>query len=107
MLVNRNITLDSHRTSIRLEPEFWATLADIAQRENQTIDELCTEIDSGAGNLSRTAAIRVFIVSYAVQLLEHTDEQLKPQFVEDVRGWSDTKNVNEYPVAFQRLRVVG
>jgi len=64
MLINRNITVDGHRTSIRLEPEFWAGLADIAQREYLTIDQLCSEIDRGAGKLSRTAAIRIFITSY-------------------------------------------
>ncbi len=68
MLIGRNITVDGHRTSIRLEPEFWARLADIAQRENQTIDQLCTEIDRGAGKLLRTAAVRVFIMSYTVRL---------------------------------------
>ena len=70
MLINRNITVNGHRTSIRLEPEFWAGLTDIAQRENLTIDELCTEVDRDAGGLSRTAAIRVFITSYMVRLAQ-------------------------------------
>ena len=52
MLINRNITVNGHRTSVRLEPEFWAGLTDIAQREHLTIDQLCTEIDRGAGGLS-------------------------------------------------------
>lgn len=64
MLINRNITVNDHRTSIRLEPEFWAGLTDIAQRERLTIDQLCTEVDRVAGNLSRTAAVRVFVASY-------------------------------------------
>lgn len=75
LLVNRNINVDGHRTSIRLEPEFWARLADIAEREYLTIDELCTEIDSGAGDLSRTAAVRVFITSYMVRLAQLAAEQ--------------------------------
>ena len=107
MLVNRNITVGGQRTSIRLEPEFWAALSFIAERESVSVDELCTEIDSGAGKLSRTAAVRVFIASYAVQLSQRTDAQPERQFVGDVSGWSDTENVNEYPVAFQRLRAVG
>lgn len=64
MLINRNITVGRHRTSIRLEPEFWERLGSIAQRESLSIDQLCTEIDRGAGGLSRTAAIRVFITDY-------------------------------------------
>lgn len=68
MLVNQNITVNGHRTSIRLEPEFWTAFADIAQRENQSIDQLCSEIDRHAGELSRTAAVRIFITMYMVQL---------------------------------------
>ncbi len=70
MLICRNITVGGHRTSIRLEPEFWGALAAIALREGQTIDQVCTEVDHGAGKLSRTAAIRVFITSYMVRLSE-------------------------------------
>ncbi len=68
MLINKNITVGAHRTSIRLEPEIAAALADIAQREDLTVSQLCTEIDHGAGELSRTAAIRVFVVSYMTRL---------------------------------------
>ena len=64
MLVNRNIYVNGHRTSIRLEPEFWSAFADIAKRENITIDELCTEIDRGAGKLSRTAAAGIHNMLY-------------------------------------------
>ncbi len=77
MLVNQNITVNGHRTSIRLEPEFWAAFADIARREYQTIDELCSEIDRHAGELSRTAAVRIFIAMYMVQLSQRGANQLQ------------------------------
>lgn len=64
MLVNRNITVGTLRTSVRLEPEFWAALTDISTRENMSIDQLCTLIDGHLGDMGRTAAIRVFIASY-------------------------------------------
>ena len=51
MLNNRNITVNGHRTSIRLEPEFWTGLADIAQREHLTIDQLCSEVGEYSGGL--------------------------------------------------------
>ena len=76
MLINRNINVEGHRTSIRLEPEFWVGLTNIARRERLTIDQLCTEIDRGAGKLSRTAAIRVFIASYMVRLSLQSAVQL-------------------------------
>ncbi len=104
MLINRNITVDGHRTSIRLEPEFWAGLADIAQREHLTIDELCTEVDRGAGKLSRTAAIRVFITSYMVRLARQATDQLQRPFAARVSG--ETEPTEKYPLAAHRYRVV-
>jgi predicted DNA-binding ribbon-helix-helix protein len=74
MLINGNIKVGGHRTSIRLEPEIWAALGDIARRENLTVNQLCTEIDHGAGELSRTAAIRVFVVSYLIRLCTPASE---------------------------------
>lgn len=68
MLVNRNITVGSLRTSVRLEPEFWDALSDIAARERLSVDRLCTVIDANAGELGRTAAIRVFIASYYAEI---------------------------------------
>ncbi|MGE0256284.1 MAG: ribbon-helix-helix domain-containing protein [Alphaproteobacteria bacterium] len=64
MLINRNVTVGGRRTSLRLEPEFWDALADIATREGLTLDHLCSLIDSQRGGLSRTAAIRIYIVGY-------------------------------------------
>src|SRR3546814_17950281 len=64
MLSNRNITVGGLRTSVRLESEFWDSLWEIADRENMSVDQVCTAIDRSAGELSRTAAIRLFIVSY-------------------------------------------
>ena len=64
-LVIRNVTIDSRRTSIRLEPEMWQALADICKREHCSVHNICTMIASlktGPGSL--TAAIRVFIMAY-------------------------------------------
>ena len=63
-LVSRNIRLDDHRTSIRLEPEMWDALAEIAALEGESVHGLCGRVDEMRGELGRTAAIRVFIVTY-------------------------------------------
>lgn len=39
-LISRNITVRGHRTSIRLEPEMWDALKDIAHREGTTIHNI-------------------------------------------------------------------
>jgi predicted DNA-binding ribbon-helix-helix protein len=108
MLINRNITVNGHRTSIRLEPEFWRGLADIARRENLSIDELCGEVDRGAGKLSRTAAIRVFIASYMARRAAQPAEQpLRRPFVGVEREHSEPRQIEDYPLAVQRFRAAG
>jgi predicted DNA-binding ribbon-helix-helix protein len=64
MLINRNINVGPLRTSIRLEPEFWDALADIAQRERKSIDDICFAVDKNTDGMTRTAAIRVYIATY-------------------------------------------
>lgn len=64
-LVSRNVTVEGHRTSVRLEPEMWLGLMDICHRERATMHEVCTAISRHKSiNTSLTAAIRVFIMAY-------------------------------------------
>ncbi len=64
-LVNRNIIVDGHRTSIRLEPAMWLAFTKIAERESMTIHQLGTRIDRLRDkNCGLTAAIRVFLLAY-------------------------------------------
>jgi predicted DNA-binding ribbon-helix-helix protein len=64
-LVSRNITVLGHRTSVRLEPEMWNAIKDIAQRERCTVNELCSLIQlRKLEATSLTAAIRVFLMLY-------------------------------------------
>lgn len=64
-LVSRNITVNGHRTSVRLEPEMWRALKEISMRENCSIHELCSLISfRKKPRTSLTAAIRVFLMLY-------------------------------------------
>lgn len=64
-LVSRNITVNTRRTSVRLEPEMWRALKEISARENCSIHELCTLINFRKNKrTSLTAAIRVFLMLY-------------------------------------------
>ena len=64
-LISRNVTVMGHRTSIRLEPEMWNAMKDIARRERCTIHELCSLIHLRKAEItSLTAAIRVFLMLY-------------------------------------------
>jgi predicted DNA-binding ribbon-helix-helix protein len=64
-LVSRNITVMGRRTSVRLEPEMWTALREIARRENCKIHDICTLIQMRKNpDTSLTAAIRVFLMLY-------------------------------------------
>ncbi|HNQ92519.1 MAG TPA: ribbon-helix-helix domain-containing protein [Alphaproteobacteria bacterium] len=64
-LVSRNITVLGRRTSIRLEPEMWAALYDIARREGTSIHNICSLVELRKVKESTlTAAIRVFLLLY-------------------------------------------
>lgn len=64
-LVSRNITVLGRRTSVRLEPEMWTALRDIARREACSIHDLSSLIQLRKNpDTSLTAAIRVFLMLY-------------------------------------------
>jgi predicted DNA-binding ribbon-helix-helix protein len=64
-LVNRNVIAEHGRTSIRLEPELWASLTEICRREDISAGELIRRIERDAGHKGgRTSAVRVFLLQY-------------------------------------------
>ncbi len=64
-LISRNITILGRRTSIRLEPEMWVALNDIAERESCSVHDICTLVYVRKNEVtSFTAAIRVFLMLY-------------------------------------------
>ena len=46
MLTKRSFSLAGHRTSVALEPEFWAALATLAQDSDRTLARLVAEADA-------------------------------------------------------------
>lgn len=64
-LISRNITVVGRRTSVRLEPEMWSALREIARREDCKIHDICSLIHLRKNpDTSLTAAIRVFLMLY-------------------------------------------
>lgn len=64
-LVSRNITLNGHRTSMRLEPAMWNALIEICRREKLSIHQLCSMVAQHKSEQSSfTASVRVFAMSY-------------------------------------------
>ena len=63
-LEKRSVTLAGHRTSVALEPEFWAALEALALRRGQTLASLVVAVDAGRGpGRALASALRVFALS--------------------------------------------
>jgi predicted DNA-binding ribbon-helix-helix protein len=63
-LVSRNVSVDGHRTSVRLEPLMWEALGEICLREQASASALVTEIARDRVASTLTAAIRVYLLAY-------------------------------------------
>ena len=65
----RSIAIRGHRTSIRLEPEFWRALDAAARRRNIALPVLVAEVDSkrlkDIPAPALASALRVFALSEA------------------------------------------
>jgi predicted DNA-binding ribbon-helix-helix protein len=66
MLLSKNVFVRGHRTSMRLEPEMWNALLEIAAVERLTPHELVTRIAAVRG-VNLTSAVRCFVISWYVQ----------------------------------------
>ena len=64
-LRKRSFRLAGHRTSVALEPEFWAVLEAAAARRGRSLAGLVTEIDTGRAAAGRplASALRVFALA--------------------------------------------
>ena len=63
-LEKRSLTLAGHRTSVALEPAFWAALEELAARRARTLAGLVAEVDGGrAPEQPLASALRVFALS--------------------------------------------
>jgi predicted DNA-binding ribbon-helix-helix protein len=61
--LKRSISIAAHRTSISLEPEFWAALRKAADAEGKALAVLVREIDQKRGTRNLSSAIRVWILN--------------------------------------------
>jgi predicted DNA-binding ribbon-helix-helix protein len=62
--MTKNINVEGHRTSMRLETEMWNALEDISQREGRNLHEICNLVHRRRYKTNFTASMRVFIVAY-------------------------------------------
>ena len=64
-LHKRSVTIAGHRTSLSLEPEFWAALRDQAETRGWSLARLIGEIDRDRAGRNLSSAVRVFLLTEA------------------------------------------
>ena len=57
-----SLTLRGHRTSVSLEPEFWAAFRALAARRGQGLNEAAATIDAERGDTGLATAIRLAVL---------------------------------------------
>ena len=62
-LKKRSFSIAGHRTSVALEPEFWAALEDRARAEKLSLAAFVARIDEGRGERPLASALRVAALS--------------------------------------------
>ena len=70
-LQSKNVRIHERRTSVRLEPEMWMALNEIAAMEGCSIHDICGAVsDLKSKKASFTAALRVFVMEYYRSLVK-------------------------------------
>jgi predicted DNA-binding ribbon-helix-helix protein len=62
-LKKRSFSIAGHRTSVALEPEFWAVLEHQANQTRQSLSALVAAIDAGRGRRPLASALRLAALS--------------------------------------------
>jgi predicted DNA-binding ribbon-helix-helix protein len=62
--VSRNVTINGHRTSLRLQSEMWDAIDEICRRERLSIHEFCSRIALQRNSRSLTSEVRVYTMAY-------------------------------------------
>ena len=65
MLKKRSFSIAGHRTSVALEPEFWAGLENSAAKADQSLAALVAGIDGKRGTQPLASALRLHALAAA------------------------------------------
>ena len=60
----RSLSIAGHRTSIALEPEFWAALEAMAQEAGQPLAALIRSIDGARTSANLSSAARLAVLAW-------------------------------------------
>lgn len=60
----RSLSIAGHRTSIALEPQFWAALERMASESGQTMTSLIASIDTDRQTTNLSSAVRLAVLDW-------------------------------------------
>ena len=60
----RSLTLAGHRTSVAMEPEFWAAVDDIAKAKGLSVNQFIEQIDEQRDNNNLSSAVRLTVLAW-------------------------------------------
>lgn len=63
-LTHKTVRLAGQRTSLRLEPEIWAALNDIASAEGVRVAEVISRLHHSGTTRRLASAVRCFVIAY-------------------------------------------
>lgn len=63
--LKRSLSIEGHRTSLSLEPEFWEALQKAATKRGSSVSALVTSIDQQRGGRNLSSAVRVWLLREA------------------------------------------
>ncbi len=63
-VIKRAVLVNSHKTSVSLEDEFWLGLREIAYHEHINISKLVERINHSRDTANLSSAIRVFVFNH-------------------------------------------
>lgn len=79
MLVKRSVSLAGHRTSIALEPEFWAEVERLAKDSGTSLAAFIRAIDASRAETSNLASqLRLAVLADLNAQLARRREQMYP-----------------------------
>jgi predicted DNA-binding ribbon-helix-helix protein len=68
----RSLSIAGHRTSIALEPQFWAALEAMASQSGQTMAALIRSIDESRETTNLSSAARLAVLAWYQTQIERT-----------------------------------
>ena len=66
-LKKRSFSVAGHRTSVALEPEFWAALENEARARRLALAALVARVDAGRADRNLASALRVHVLRRALE----------------------------------------